>query len=170
MHKVRGGNRPITSLRLLPLPPHTLPHLSVCLSASIPPPIRSLSPSLPFHVCVYVSVSVYVSVIVFPFSSRPLLSFTCWKCARFLREFDTSDRDPAKTTSALQRLEDTLRKLFVQGWIMVDPRREPCGDSAASQGEAWSHTQGSAKTFTQIIMEQLADVVEIRYGGKLKVL
>ena len=51
---------------------------------------------------------------------------------------------------------------------MVDPSQEPGGDSAASQGEAQSHTQGSAKTLTQIIMEQLLDAIEIRYGGKLK--
>ena len=53
---------------------------------------------------------------------------------------------------------------------MVDLSRLPGGDSAASQGEAQSHTQGSAKTFTQIIMEQLNEAIEIRYGGKLKVL
>ena len=53
---------------------------------------------------------------------------------------------------------------------MVDLSRLPGGDSSASQGEAQSHTQGSAKTLTQIIMEQLNEAIEIRYGGKLKVL
>ena len=53
---------------------------------------------------------------------------------------------------------------------MVDPHEEPCGDSAAPQGEAGSHAQGTAKTITQIVMEQLSDAVEIRYGSKLKVL
>ena len=50
--------------------------------------------------------------------------------------FDTSDRDPAKTASALQRLDDTLRRLFVEGWIMVDLSRLPGGDSAASKFQA----------------------------------
>ena len=46
---------------------------------------------------------------------------------RFIREFDVSDRDPSKTAARLSSFEDTLRKLFVDGYIMI-----PAGGSSSS--------------------------------------
>ena len=42
-------------------------------------------------------------------------------CCRFLREFDRADRDPAMSAAKLREFEIMLRKLFVEGWILVDP-------------------------------------------------
>ena len=60
----------------------------------------------------------------------------------------------------------TLRCLFVEGWITVDPRSSP----SASTGAAGVVGDESAppKTVTQIIFEQLEDMTYIRYGTQSK--
>ena len=83
---------------------------------------------------------------------------------RFIREFDKADRDPSQTAARLARFENTLRKLFVEGYIMV-----PAG-SSGSEPPAASQEAGDAKTLTEIVMEQLEDMAELRYGSKTVVL
>ena len=54
-------------------------------------------------------------------------------CKRFLREFDKEDRDASSTVDRLQEWIQTSRRLFVEGWTMVDPAKHPSasmGDSA----------------------------------------
>jgi len=108
---------------------------------------------------------------------------------RFLREFDVADRDPAKSAAALQKFEETMRTLFIQGWIMVDPAKEIATDSSTSKASALAASQGSAgdyassndssaagsrlgpaKTLTQVVLEQVEEMTEIRYGSRLRVL
>ena len=85
-------------------------------------------------------------------------------CMRFIREFDVSDRDPSRTAARLCCFEDTLRKLFVDGYILVPTGEWPSSDAPAAPQEH----QG--KTITQIIFEQLEDMSTLRYGSKLMVL
>ena len=78
-------------------------------------------------------------------------------CQRFLRKFDVEDRDPSTTAALFQEFSKVVRTLFVEGWIMVDPRAPTAADE-----------QPLGKTVTQIIFEQLEDMTYIRYGTKLK--
>ena len=66
----------------------------------------------------------------------------------------------------MQNFAKTLRCLFVEGWITVDPRSSP----SASTGAAGVVGDESAppKTVTQIIFEQLEDMTYIRYGTQSK--
>ncbi len=91
-------------------------------------------------------------------------------CSRFLREFDRSDRDPASSVAQLRDFAQTLRKLFIDGWIMVDPAAGSAEAPAASRGPGEAGLLGEGKTITQIVFEQFADMTEIRYGSKVKVL
>ena len=77
---------------------------------------------------------------------------------RFLREFDKSDRDPSSTSARLRNFAHELRTLFVDGWIMVAP------------GPAASRGQAPPKTLTQIGMEQIEEMTEVTYDGKVKTL
>ena len=77
--------------------------------------------------------------------------------ARFIREWDTSNHDPADAAASLAAFEKKLRILFVEGYIMFD--------SSAATPEL-----GEAKTITQIVYEQLLDKVRIRYGDRTKYL
>ena len=77
--------------------------------------------------------------------------------ARFIREWDTSNHDPADAAASLAAFEKKLRILFVEGYIMFD--------SCAATPEL-----GAAKTITQIVHEQLQDKVHIRYGNLTKYL
>ena len=76
---------------------------------------------------------------------------------RFLRLWDTSNRDPALAASSLADFEDILRTLFVKGHIMLDCAQEVAG-------------LGAAKTITQIAMEQCRDMIVIRWGSRKKYL
>ena len=76
---------------------------------------------------------------------------------RFLRLWDTSNRDPALAASSLADFEDILRTLFVKGHIMLDCAQEVAG-------------LGVAKTITQIAMEQCQDMIKIRWGSRTKYL
>ena len=103
---------------------------------------------------------------------------------RFLREFDASDPDPAWCARRLIKFEETLRHLFVDGWIMADAKA-----LAASQGPALAASQGPALaassqgpalaasqkpvpplTVTQIVMDQIQDTVTLRYGSRVTTL
>ena len=64
----------------------------------------------------------------------------------------------------MQQWADSARNLFVKGWIMVDNAQPPC----ASRGEGAENAMPEAKTVTQIIFEQLEDMIEIRYGTQVK--
>ena len=76
---------------------------------------------------------------------------------RFIREWDSSNHDPADAAASLAAFEKKLRLLFVEGYIMFD--------SSAATPEL-----GAAKTITQIVFEQLQDNVCIRYGSRTKYL
>ena len=85
---------------------------------------------------------------------------------------------------------ETMRTLFIQGWILVDPAKGIATDSstskassapAASQGSAGDDASsndssaagsrlGPAKTLTQVVFEQVEEMTEIRYGSRLRVL
>ena len=83
---------------------------------------------------------------------------------RLLRTFDVpaAARDPASSGQCLRQYYDTLKRLFIDGYIMCPVSR--------TGGVPELGDQCPSKTLTQIAMEQLADFVEIRYGDKLKVL
>ena len=91
-----------------------------------------------------------------------------------MREFDQADRDPAKTAKELNSFEDTLRKLFVDGYILVpDSQRDPAASregSTVSPSKESAECSIEAKMLTQIVFEQLEDIVELRYGSKVHVL
>ena len=80
-----------------------------------------------------------------------------WQRARFIREWDSSNHDPADAAASLAAFEKKLRLLFVEGYIMFD--------SGAATAEL-----GTAKTITQIVYEQLCDRIRIRYGSRTKYL
>ena len=84
-------------------------------------------------------------------------------CMRFLREFDQEDRDASTTADKLQDWIQTCRRLFVDGWIMVDPAKHP----SVSTGDAGEATIPE-KTITQIICEQLKEAIHVRYGNTSK--
>ena len=87
-------------------------------------------------------------------------------CRRFLRIFDVEDRDPTTTAVVFQEFAEAVRTLFVEGWIMVDPRA-PDG-AAPRRGGGHAEQPAVGMTVTQIIFEQLEDMAYIRYGTKLK--
>ena len=84
-------------------------------------------------------------------------------CTRFLREFDQADRDASTTADRLQVWIKTCRRLFVEGWIMVDPAKHPSVSTGAARDENIPE-----KTITQIICEQLKEAIHVRYGDKSK--
>ena len=75
------------------------------------------------------------------------------ECAtQALRRFDRSDSDPALASAAIADFTDIVRRLFVDGWIMMEPN-EP-----------------GLMTLTQIVLEQCSDIRQFRYGERVKVL
>ena len=75
------------------------------------------------------------------------------ECAmRALRRFDVADPDPALASTAVADFADSVRKLFVDGYILMAPD-EP-----------------GLMTLTQIVLEQCSDIREFRYGERVKVL
>ena len=75
------------------------------------------------------------------------------ECAmRALRRFDVADPDPALASTAVADFADNVRKLFVDGHILMAPD-EP-----------------GLVTLTQIVLEQCSDIREFRYGERVKVL
>ncbi len=71
---------------------------------------------------------------------------------RALRRFDQADPDPALASFALADFADQARRLFIDGWVLMDPD-EP-----------------ELKTLTQIVLEQCCDIRQFRYGERVKVL
>ncbi len=76
-----------------------------------------------------------------------------------MRKFDTEDRDPATTSTFMRNFATTLRCLFVEGWIMVDPRSSPSASTGAAG--VFGDEVVPPKTVTQIIFEQLQGMVYI---------
>ena len=68
-----------------------------------------------------------------------------------LRLFDRSDPDPALASTALADFADRVRRLFIDGYIMMQP------------------DQPHLKTLTQIVLEQCSDIREFHYGERVKV-
>jgi hypothetical protein len=83
---------------------------------------------------------------------------------RLLRTFDVrgAERDPATSGSCLSQYYDTVKRLFIDGYIMYPVNR------TGGIPELGDHCP--SKTLTQIAQEQFADCVQIRYGDKVKVL
>ncbi len=83
---------------------------------------------------------------------------------RLLRTFDVSAaaRDPATSGNVLKQYYATVKRLFIDGYIMHLVHR------TASIPELGDHC--SSKTLTQIACEQFEDFVQIRYGDKVKLL
>ena len=69
-----------------------------------------------------------------------------------LRRFDRSNPDPALASAALADFADKVRRLFIDGYILMEPD-EP-----------------ELKTLTQIVLEQCSDIREFRYGERVKIL
>ncbi len=77
---------------------------------------------------------------------------------RFLRKFDVSDRDPSQSCRELADFACSLRRLFVEGYILCD------GGGVELPGI------GLGKTICQIAMEQCSDMRTFQYGDKVKTL
>ncbi len=69
-----------------------------------------------------------------------------------LRRFDRSDPDPALASAAVADFAVRVRRLFIDGYILMDP------------------DQPGLMTLTQIVLEQCSDIREFRYGERVKVL
>jgi hypothetical protein len=69
-----------------------------------------------------------------------------------LRLFDRSDPDPALASAAVADFADRVRRLFIDGYILMAP------------------DQPGLMTLTQIELEQCSDIREFRYGERVKVL
>ena len=76
------------------------------------------------------------------------------------------------SAAKLCEFEIMLRKLFVEGWILMDPpaSKVPAASQGPSQHGSCDPLLDGKKTITKIIYEQLEEMVEIRYGNSLKVL
>jgi hypothetical protein len=76
------------------------------------------------------------------------------------------------SAAKLREFEIMLRKLFVEGWILMDPSasKVPAAPQGPSQQGPCDPLLDGKKTITQVIYEQLEEMVEIRYGNSLKVL
>jgi len=74
------------------------------------------------------------------------------EATRALRRFDKEDPDPALASSALADFADRVRRLFIDGFVIMEP------------------SDPSLKTLTQIVLEQCSDIRQFRYGERVKVL
>ena len=94
---------------------------------------------------------------------------------RFIREYDTDDKDPAASARSLRRFRETMDVLFLQGYILCDPQDPPPDVAVATP--ALASTQGTLqrsklgpKTITQIALEQCSDMLRVTVGGKIMML
>jgi hypothetical protein len=74
------------------------------------------------------------------------------EATRALRRFDKADPDPALASAALADFADRVRRLFIDGYVLMEP------------------SDPSLKTLTQIVLEQCSDIRQFRYGERVKVL
>ena len=92
-----------------------------------------------------------------------LVADYCEVCLSFIRTFDVSAHDPARTLPEKREFIHVLTVLFLEGHILAelppDARAQAC-----SGGEI------PAKTLTQIAVEQLQPMRTFYYGSKTKVL
>ena len=72
-------------------------------------------------------------------------------CQRFLREFDCADRDATTSATRLDECCKTIRRLFVDGWIMVPPAKPPSAPRGDPESAAKYETPPT--TITEIIFE-----------------
>jgi hypothetical protein len=77
------------------------------------------------------------------------------ECIDFLRMVDDADHDPARTRAQKFTFQERMRKLFLQGWILVPTPNE------APEG---------ASTLTGIVLSQVDDDPVFHYGNKTKCL
>ena len=94
---------------------------------------------------------------------------------RFIREYDTDDRDPATSVRSLQRFRASMDALFLKGYILCVPEQQGDVPSdadqapallASQQGRAATETSRSANTITQIALEQCSDMLTVDVGGR----
>ena len=73
-------------------------------------------------------------------------------CLEFLRRFDVHDHDPACTAKEVETFLSTLRRLFIQGYVLCDTSG-PCSDAGL----------GQKKTLTQIAIENMEEPLVLAY-------
>ena len=81
-------------------------------------------------------------------------------CMRFIRQWDSPDRDPATATRILNDFRENVRVLFVEGYILCDPETTPPRHRGVSNE--------ALKTISQIVFEQLLEGVDIDVNGETK--
>ena len=84
-------------------------------------------------------------------------------CLSFLRIFDVSFHDPARTLREKREFVHALKVLFLQGHILAAIPPE-------ARVQSFSGGVITAKTLTQIAVEQCAEKRTFYYGSKVKVL
>ena len=94
---------------------------------------------------------------------------------RFIREYDTDDRDPSASARSLRRLRETMNVLFLQGYILCDPQGSPldvdvAAPALASRQGTMQRSKLGPKTITQIAMEQCNDMMKVDVCGKTMML
>ncbi len=72
-------------------------------------------------------------------------------CLEFLRYFDVSDHDPARTATEVEGFVKALRCLFVEGYVLC------------SSGETEIPGLGARKTLAQIALENIEEPLVLRY-------
>ena len=94
---------------------------------------------------------------------------------RFIREYDTDDKDPAASARSLRRFRETMDVLFLQGYILCDPQDPPpdvavATPALASMQGTLQRSKLGPKTITQIALEQCSDMLRVTVGGKIMML
>ena len=90
---------------------------------------------------------------------------------RFIREYDTDDKDPAASARSLRRFRETMDVLFLQGYILCDPQDPPpdvavAAPALASRQGTMQRSKLGPKMITQIAMEQYSDLMKVNVGGQ----
>eukprot|EP00972_Heterocapsa_arctica_P004278 636161-Heterocapsa_arctica.AAC.1 len=78
----------------------------------------------------------------------------CRPLLRFLRRFDVADHDPVVASRDYKEFKDTMRTLFIDGYVLCNAQEEVPG-------------LGAAKTITHIVMDQCKELREFHYGKKV---
>jgi len=100
------------------------------------------------------------------------------RTARFIRLWDTDDRDPATARRVLSKFRVELDTLFVRGYILreeIDSRVRlqvgPCviaGPRAERRPLAAPEPTPALKTFTQVALEECLKAPEVQVNGRAK--
>ena len=81
-------------------------------------------------------------------------------CLRFIRQWDSPDRDSATASKILRDFRENVCVLFNDGYILCEPEATPPRHRGVSNQ--------ALKTITQIVFEQLLEGVAIVVNGKTK--